>query len=74
LILHTIVPVQYIFGDFTAQTRLNYRIIEWNNIKLEVLPAGKQGYQINRIISTNPFDYLNPSLQPGTIIRLEPKI
>ncbi|MCM8900797.1 YlzJ-like family protein [Caldicoprobacter algeriensis] len=74
MILHTIVPLQFIFGDFTAQTRPGFRIIEWNNVKLEVLPAGQQRYQINRILSTNPFDYLNPRLQPGTIIQLEPKI
>jgi len=74
LILHTIVPTDYIFGHFTDQTGPGFRVIEWNNVKLEVIPAGEQRYQINRIMSTNPFDYLNPRLQPGTIIQLEPKI
>ncbi|MBM7581466.1 hypothetical protein JOD02_000289 [Caldicoprobacter guelmensis] len=73
MILHTIVPLQFVFGNFTGQIS-DARIIEWNNVKLEVLPAGEQKYQINRILSTNPFDYLNPKLQPGTLIRLEPKI
>ncbi|MFS8500723.1 MAG: YlzJ-like family protein [Caldicoprobacter sp.] len=74
MILHTIVPIQYIFSDYTAQTRSTPRLIEWNNVKLEVLPAGEGKYQINRILSTNPFDYLNPRLQPGIIIQLDPKI
>ena len=28
-----------------------------------------EGYRITRILSSNPFDYLNPELAPGNVIR-----
>ena len=42
--------------------------IELNGVKLQVQKHIDNQYQIIRIISTNPFDYLNLDLQPGTIL------
>jgi len=71
LIIYTIVQPQFILGKHIDTTNTSCRVIEWNNIKLEVQTVGGYGYRINRVISTNPFDYLNPKLQPGTVIELE---
>jgi hypothetical protein len=42
--------------------------IELNGVKLQVQKHIDNQYQIVRIISTNPFDYLNLDLQPGNIL------
>lgn len=40
----------------------------WGGRYLEVSHT-PQGTMVNRLISTNPADYLNPALQPGAMIR-----
>ncbi|TCP70076.1 YlzJ-like family protein [Baia soyae] len=37
---------------------------------IEILPTGKA--QINRLLSPNPQDYLNPKFQPGAELTLQP--
>ncbi|SDY48382.1 YlzJ-like family protein [Thermoactinomyces sp. DSM 45892] len=39
---------------------------------IEILPSGKA--QINRLLSPNPQDYLNPKYQPGTELTLHPML
>ncbi len=72
MILHTVIKPELIFNALQpTEQESNIRIIQWNNIKLEVKPAGESNYKINRIISTNPNDYLHPQLQPGMEFKLD---
>jgi len=48
-----------------------YKEVRWQNNILLVEPLEMNKAKIIRIISTNPFDYLNPHLQPGEIINLK---
>lgn len=45
-----------------------YREIRYKGALLMLEPLGMSGGRIVRVISTNPAHYLDPSLQPGTII------
>lgn len=72
MILYTVVKPELIFNEFEhIKQESNIRIIQWNNVKLEVKLAGEGNYIINRIISTNPNDYLCPQLQPGMELKLD---
>jgi len=67
MIIHSIVPLDIIF----KQDVLNGQneIINYGQIKLEVRNAGNKDYEVVRIMSTNPEDYLKPEIQPGSIIK-----
>ncbi|NLO81840.1 MAG: hypothetical protein GX094_02100 [Clostridiales bacterium] len=75
MILYTIVHPDYVYNDPRNRKSIyedvqHSKIIEMGKMKLEVVHLGTGLYRINRIISTNPFDYLNPQLQPGKEIKL----
>ncbi|NLX71141.1 MAG: hypothetical protein GX024_09690 [Clostridiales bacterium] len=74
MILYTIVQPDYVYNHSRTQEFNEViqrpEIIETENIKLEVVPLGQGLYRINRIISTNPSDYLKPQLQPGSEIKI----
>lgn len=72
--LYTIVPIETIFeeeessgiGKFTpAPITIRRDGIE---LLAEQLPGGE--YRIQRLISTNPQDFLNPKWQPGSILAI----
>jgi hypothetical protein len=75
---YTIVPIEYIFGeeepepDDPPKNNDNDEEIEIKrgSVSLMVRPHLPGQYKINRIISTNPHDYLRPDWQPGTIMNL----
>lgn len=72
-VIYSIIPIEQIFNDetvstgFTSSTGLVNGIIEMNHIGSKVLAIRNDQNKliIQRIISTNPRDYLNPKLQPG---------
>ncbi len=73
MLLYTIVPPEVVFGENdqgepvslpenqTHELNLNGR-----KFMLRQLQNGQ--FQIDRLISTNPEDYLNPDWQPGALI------
>lgn len=64
--IHTVMPMEVIFP--APESALFLREVSYSGINLlvEQLPDGRN--RIERIISSNPMDYLNPQLQPGTVI------
>jgi len=74
MIIHSVIPPQSSFYEEKEETPC-LEVIEWNYIKLEVQRIDSKIYKISRILTTNPFDYLKPELQPGMEIelRLGPK-
>lgn len=73
---YTIVPLEYIFGDDEPEQdepqKNNDEEIEIRrgSVSLMVRPHLPGQYKINRIISTNPHDYLRPEWQPGAILSM----
>ena len=64
MILHTIVDPNLIWQqkeEIQTTTEIKY-----HGIRMEVIPMDEKTVQINRILSTNLKDYLNPVLQPGS--------
>ncbi|HEY4552015.1 MAG TPA: YlzJ-like family protein [Bacillaceae bacterium] len=66
MILHTIVPHESIFPapEDAFSACIPYT---WNGIPLLVQQEG-QRYRVIRVMSTNPADYLNVEIQPGSHI------
>jgi Uma2 family endonuclease len=64
MILHTIVDPELIWRQDVEMQAITE--IEYNGIRLEVTRSDEKTVRINRIISTNLKDYLDPSLQPGS--------
>ncbi|MEK3886917.1 YlzJ-like family protein [Bacillus sp. FSL K6-3431] len=66
MILHTIIPAELIFPEkqenFSKQITLTR-----NGVPMIVEQSGHM-YKIVRIMSSDPADYLNGDLHPGTII------
>jgi len=73
MMLYTIIPSEAIF-DSEPETGLTENSseveIKQGSVSLltQALPGGQ--YKINRIISTDPQDYLKPEWQPGSIMNL----
>lgn len=71
MILHSIIPDEIIYGNQDEpfmekkQTEITYL-----GEKVEVFSFDDKSYVITRIISTSPKAYLNPKLQPGSVIRI----
>lgn len=54
------------FGDISANT--NFCEMNVEGVTVQVSKSSNAEIRIERILSTNPKDYLNPKLQPGTIV------
>lgn len=70
MILHTIVPYEQIFhtNDHNPGNEMTVFV---NNVQLVVRRQDDQ-WQITRLISTNPNDYLDKRYQPGQYISFKP--
>lgn len=71
MILYTIYDPNAIFEyrDFNdRQASKFHNEINIDGIMLEVSQSNKD-YRVERIISTNPADYLNPRFQPGSLVK-----
>lgn len=68
-LLYTIMPFEVIFGDEAAEQEAAAEVeLSIGEVRLLVQPLSGGRAVVNRIISTNPEDYLKPSWQPGSII------
>jgi hypothetical protein len=68
MILYSIIPAEVVFGDYERSNENKYIEIDYLGEKVQVTPLENSRYVINRIISTSPRAYINPKLQPGTVI------
>ncbi len=72
MLLYTIIPPEYIFAEEDDYGQYSSKIeeieIQKNGKSFLVSPTNGGRAKINRIISTNPQDYLNPEWQPGSIM------
>jgi hypothetical protein len=70
MILYTVMPLEFIFGDPGYKAR-ETKEIDYMGVKVEVTKGSDNEMIINRVISSAPKDYLNPELQPGKIVSLK---
>jgi hypothetical protein len=61
-------PYEVIFQNDAAKEMQTTKTLMHNGCKVEVVKLEDGQSQICRIISTSLKDYLDPKLQPGTII------
>ncbi len=72
MILYTIVDPNIVFkNEIYDENRANDKFIEVrvNGVMVQTSKSGNSDLKVERIISTNPFDYLNNKIQPGSIIK-----
>jgi hypothetical protein len=76
MMFYTIVPMEFIFGEDEPEEEKPQKNnddeieIKKGSVSLMVQPHLPGQYKINRIISTNPRDYLRPDWQPGSIVSM----
>ncbi len=74
MMLYTIIPFEAIFDaeaeSDLAQDSLGDVEIKQGQASLLTQPLPGGQFKINRIISTDPQDYLKPEWQPGSIMSL----
>lgn len=69
MIIYSIVPTEIIFNNNAEKIPASMEVM-YKGEKVQVTKTPNNEYAITRILSTSPKSYLNPELQPGTIIRL----
>ncbi|WP_110929470.1 YlzJ-like family protein [Bacillus massiliglaciei] len=67
--LYTIIPEEMIFED-QPEMRQNLFEIQLGGIPVQVEHDGGQSLRIERILSTDPADFLHHHIQPGKTIPL----
>ena len=70
MIIWTIMPLEQVFDGMDKPP--TYEEIEYKNVKLQVERISSAQCRIIRIISTNPWDFLEPKFQPGQIVPFRP--
>jgi hypothetical protein len=68
--LWTVMPLETVLAGHETY-RPSYREISWKNATLLVEEAGRDTARVIRLLSTDPLHYLDPQVQPGTIIRYQ---
>lgn len=71
MILWTVMPLDLIFGP-QETSHPPYEEIEYTGTKMQVTRLSDNQWQIIRILSTDPNDYLRTDIQPGTILVNKP--
>lgn len=72
MILYTIYDQNLIFknGVFNEQhADVNYSEINVGGVMVQVSHTNNNEFRVERILSTNPADFLNPRFQPGSILK-----
>lgn len=66
---YSIVPWEDIFLDY-EKFEPQYKIISKGKLMVQVLAKENNKYELVRIFSSNPEDYLDPGLQPGLELKI----
>ncbi|HEY3368498.1 MAG TPA: YlzJ-like family protein [Symbiobacteriaceae bacterium] len=71
-VLWTIIPAEMVVQGLPGLDQPVCQEMEVAGRLVEVLPAGDGSATIQRLLSTNPWDYLDARWQPGTKVPLQP--
>lgn len=67
MFLYTVVPLDQVFSEDGGPELVE---VVRGQMRLLVAPAGPARGRVVRMISSDPFDYLEPAYQPGAFITL----
>lgn len=73
MIHYSTLPMELIFQNEDPSAYENMEI-QWNGLTMLVQPCGANEARIVRLISPNPYDYMNPAYAPGQILRFRPEV
>ncbi len=68
MILYSIVPVEYVFQGSTYLDEVKFFEADFRDERVLVARMSDKRYEISRLLSTRPSSFLDPALQPGSII------
>lgn len=63
------IPMETVLDGFESMT-CNWIETEYQGVKMVVEPCGQGSGKVVRLLSANPYDYLNPNLAPGCTVPL----
>ncbi|PYG87551.1 YlzJ-like protein [Ruminiclostridium sufflavum DSM 19573] len=71
MIIYSIYDKEVVFGNqgYGEHTNISYSNMDIGGVSVQVSKTNNADLRIERILSTNPRDYLNPKLQPGCLIQ-----
>ncbi|CEH29368.1 hypothetical protein AM501_20375 [Aneurinibacillus migulanus] len=72
MIIYSTLPMEIIFQNEDAAAYDNMEI-QMNGMTMLVQPCGNNEARIVRLISPNPYDYMNPAYTPGRRIHFRPE-
>lgn len=68
--IYSVISQDIIFADSERDRNIQFEEIYYKGNLLQVYYNENKNYIIERILSTNPYDYLNDELQPGNTIKI----
>lgn len=76
MILYTILPDQVVLDeeDEASEKADKQQLIEYDGRQILIEPLTENEWQIIRLLSSDPQDFLNPRYQPGNIVPVKPQI
>lgn len=69
MIIYTLVPQEYLYQE-EEQGQNRPQAIELNGVQMLVQPSGGQMCEIVRLLSSNPYHYLDSQYAPGQKITI----
>ncbi|BAU27904.1 YlzJ-like protein [Aneurinibacillus soli] len=72
MIIYSAMPLELIFQNDSPESYENTEV-QLNGLTMLVQPCGVNEARIVRLISPNPYDYMNPSYAPGQKIYFRPQ-
>jgi len=71
--IYSVIPTEELFFNGWEDTITPLTDLTVAGVMMQVEMLGDGTARIVRLISPNPFDYMNPAWMPGNIIRYVPK-
>ncbi|EGO62113.1 YlzJ-like family protein [Acetonema longum] len=73
-VLWTVMPIETVVASAADPEIPVLEELEYQGIRLQVSKVSAAEYQVVRILTTNPEDYLRSDLQPGSILTYRPSL
>lgn len=68
MILYSIVPAEFVFNRSASVEDVKFLEADYRGERILVAQMSDKHYEISRLLSTRPGSFLNPALQPGSIV------
>ena len=71
MIFYSIYDTSFVFGNRSlddVSTNTSFCEMNVDGVMVQVSRSNNSELRIERILSTNPKDFLNPKLQPGSVV------